>query len=79
MSVLGNGASGQMNVQVIEWRRFEQFGYEVSAPRPGADGVPVRDLLFATPAGVVYCFPLNAFVIAELRKKLDNLIAADAD
>lgn len=72
MSVLGNGAGGgsQMQVQIVEKRTFASFGWEVGPPTPGPNGVPVRELLFATPAGTVFAFPLDVMGLASLRTRL---------
>lgn len=80
MSALGNGSAGpghQMQVQIVEKRTFASFGWEVGPPLPGPSGVPVRELLFATPNGTVYAFPLDVMGLAALRSRLAAVAPAE--
>lgn len=67
----GNGG-GELQVQVFETRTFASFGFEVGPEKPGENGLPVRDIMFATRQGTVYVFPMDAIGLAQLRAKIDR-------
>lgn len=79
MTALGNGAPA-MQVEPVETRSFQNFGYDVGKSRPGPNGVPVYDVAFATPLGIIYLFPMDRLGLANLKARIDKAIeGGDAD